>query len=253
MSDNTATRIARLFNNDGRVLVVDGLTIQAACAVEPHDEYGYGSDVVFEFADGSAIAITAGAWDTVSWDEDDGAFYSVELDGARTVNGWRFPAAPAVVAGRRFRVSDEGSSDILTADSAQEAAEEWVEGGDWGDGSSTTWVNVTVHEVDGQGNDVDGTREHITITIEPTEPTCPAGSHDWKSPHAIVGGLVENPGVWGHRGGVKTLEICMVCGCSKRTDTWAQNPSTGEQGLTEVAYKAGEFRDEVAALASAGE
>lgn len=91
-----------------------------------------------------------------------------------------------------------------------------------------------------------------TFTIEPKEPPCPGEkAHDWESPYVILGGLEENPGVWGHGGGVIIKEVCMCCGCLKTTDTWAQNPSNGVQGLTSVAYSPREYRDEVRDLAEA--
>jgi hypothetical protein len=91
-----------------------------------------------------------------------------------------------------------------------------------------------------------------TFAIEPEEPPCPGEkAHDWESPHAILGGLEENPGIWGHGGGVVIKEVCVCCGCLKTTDTWAQNPSNGEQGLTSVAYSPGEYRDEVRDLTEA--
>lgn len=84
--------------------------------------------------------------------------------------------------------------------------------------------------------------ESVTVAVDPDEPPCRAGhQHDWQSPHAIVGGSAENPGVRGHGGGVIITEACMVCGCGRRTDTWAANPATGEQGLESVTYCPGEY------------
>lgn len=40
----------------------------------------------------------------------------------------------------------------------------------------------------------------------------------------------------------------MHCGCERITDTWAQDPDSGEQGLRSVTYKPAEYRDEVAAM-----
>jgi hypothetical protein len=57
----------------------------------------------------------------------------------------------------------------------------------------------------------------------------------------LVGGIEENPGVWGHGGGVVINEACVRCGCGRTTDTWAQDPSTGRQGLESVAYEEGAY------------
>lgn len=40
-----------------------------------------------------------------------------------------------------------------------------------------------------------------------------------------------------HGGGVVVREVCAVCGCYRETDSWAQRPDTGEQGLKSIAYE----------------
>jgi hypothetical protein len=95
--------------------------------------------------------------------------------------------------------------------------------------------------------------ERHTVEVEPAEPECEDGqAHDWQAPHEIVGGIEENPGVWGHGGGVYINQVCMHCGCGKTIDTWAQNRETGEQGLTSVSYEEGKYAEEVAARAEGG-
>lgn len=133
---------------------------------------------------------------------------------------------------------DDGNAEIeIEASCAGEAAQEYVDGGDWGDGSETIWVNVYVQEVDEDGEEI-GERDSITITIDATEPDCQDGEdHDWRSPYGVLGGVKENPGVWGHGGGVVIKEVCAHCGRYRVTDTWAQNPETGEQGLDSVEYR----------------
>jgi hypothetical protein len=80
--------------------------------------------------------------------------------------------------------------------------------------------------------------EQITVVVPMPKPPCaPGEDHDWQSPYDIVGGCKENPGVWGHGGGVVINECCIHCGARKRTDTWAQSPVTGEQGIEEVTYE----------------
>ena len=81
--------------------------------------------------------------------------------------------------------------------------------------------------------------------VDPPEPECPQnGEHDWVTPHALVGGLKENPGVHGHGGGVTVQYVCRHCGCGKLIDTWVQDPSTGVQGLESVEYTT-DLTDEV--------
>lgn len=143
---------------------------------------------------------------------------------------------------------DDGNAEIeITADSAEEAAQEYVDGGDWGDDSATSWVRVYVQEIDEDGDPV-GARKGVKVTIEADEPDCSHNDgHDWRSPHSILGGLRENPGVRGSGGGVIIDEVCVRCGCGRHTDTWAQDPSDGTQGHRSVSYKPGEYTEAVQA------
>jgi len=78
-----------------------------------------------------------------------------------------------------------------------------------------------------------------TVTIDPPEPPCTTTGrteHKWRSPHALVGGLEENPGVWGNGGGVIVHQVC-DCGVRRIRDTWAHRRETGEQGLDSVRYE----------------
>lgn len=78
---------------------------------------------------------------------------------------------------------------------------------------------------------------YTTIVLPPKEPSCRLNSdHDWQSPHAIVGGLPENPGVWGHGAGVLIKECCINCGCQRITNTWDYDPNTGIQGYETITY-----------------
>ena len=95
----------------------------------------------------------------------------------------------------------------------------------------TIWIDVRVvcDETDEEGSD--------TVQIDAPEPTCEGGdAHEWQSPHEVVGGVEENPGVHGHGGGVIVRAVCAHCGIYRVTDTWAQRRDTGEQGLDSVAY-----------------
>lgn len=138
---------------------------------------------------------------------------------------------------------DDGNNEIeIQAESAREAAEQYVDGGDYGDDwgeseSHTSWVEVYVQQVDSDGEEI-GDRESHTIEIDPEEPDCSHDDgHDWQSPYEVLGGLKENPGVWGKGGGVVVTKVCAHCGQYKITDSWAQNPGTGEQGLHSVEYR----------------
>ena len=172
------------------------------------------------------------------------------------------------------------------ADSAEKAAKEYVSDGDWGDDtSSTSWVTVytwrrglrldecayccapaTAHDSEGDPAcadhaeavaegverkplvvEADTDRDPHKTEIEPKVPECVDGQeHDWASPHEIVGGIEENPGVWGHGGGIISHSVCLRCGCGRKVDTWAQDPTDGQQGLTSTSYEAGEYSAELA-------
>lgn len=119
---------------------------------------------------------------------------------------------------------------------AREAAHDWAREGDYNEPESTIWVDTQILD---ENNDIVAT---VTTAIDPEAPDCePGAEHDWQSPIELVGGIKENPGVWGHGGGVIIAEACMHCGCKRVTDTWAQRPDNGEQGLTSVKYEPGAY------------
>jgi len=133
------------------------------------------------------------------------------------------------------------------AESAAEAAQDYVDDGDWAEERpSTIWISVwtwrravvTCH--DGEEVELRLDREQHEIELEPDEPECSHDDdhdHDWRTPHEVVGGIRENPGCWGHGGGVIMREVCAHCAYYRETDTWAQNPETGEQGLRSIRYE----------------
>jgi hypothetical protein len=148
--------------------------------------------------------------------------------------------------------ADDGNAEIeMEADSGGEAAQEYVDGGEWGDRSETSWISVWAWRegIDADGEFVAVGRDKYKITLEAEEPECKDGfEHDWQSPLSIVGGCKENPGVYGSGGGVTIREVCLHCGCKKVTDTWAQDPTDGEQGLTSIDYTEREYESEVQKL-----
>lgn len=138
---------------------------------------------------------------------------------------------------RLYHVSDDYSGgDGIMASSQEEAWEEMADS--FRDGErveKTTWIDITVWPRDTEGAE---TPFSGTLTLDPPEPDCMDDEeHDWQSPYELLGGCQENPGVWGHGGGVVIRSVCKHCGRYKITDTWAQNPYNGEQGLHSVAYE----------------
>ena len=116
--------------------------------------------------------------------------------------------------------------------------------GSYDDRISTIWIDVRVKEVDEDGDTVeDGEARSARVALDPKEPDCAdTHDHDWRSPYSVLGGLESNPGVQRSGGGVVITEVCCHCGYYRETNTWAQDPETGQQGLESVAYtEADEF------------
>ena len=127
--------------------------------------------------------------------------------------------------------------DTIEAASIEEAVEEAKDRFDmsaYGEATSTTWVRVLVENVDDEEE-----RRYLRFDIHPAEPECTTddGRHQWESPIEVVGGISDNPGVFAHGGGVVITEVCRHCAAYRVTDTWAQDPSTGEQGLRAIEYR----------------
>lgn len=153
-----------------------------------------------------------------------------------------------VIRPRRWIASDGNAEVEYTCDSGEKAAKEYVRTGDWGDRSETTWIHVSAWRmgVNAAGEIVQVDRESHTITLDAEEPPCiDDREHNWQAPHDIVGGLEENPGVYGHGGGVTITTVCMRCGCQRVVDTWAQDREDGTQGLESVSYEPGRYAEEV--------
>lgn len=121
-----------------------------------------------------------------------------------------------------YLVGDQYSGqEWIRATDAEEAIDKYLDGGDWTpDEGGTVWYTITACDRDGE-------RAERKVAFDPPEPKCTDGhSHDWASPR-----------VHGHGGGVIVHEVCTHCGLHKYTDTWATDPSDGEQGLTSVEYR----------------
>lgn len=147
---------------------------------------------------------------------------------------------------RKFILWDETGTvkneiEAIDLDSAREVAREWARGGDYNldEDSATIWVDTFIEDEDGDRI------ETVTIAIDPPAPRCEdrTRNHKWAAPFEIVGGISENPGVWGHGGGVLIEEVCTRCGCGRTIDTWATRMDNGEQGLTSTRYEAGRYTD----------
>lgn len=95
-------------------------------------------------------------------------------------------------------------------------------------------VEVEVYQLDSSGDRV-GESISEKFVCHPDEPECSEASHKWESPYELVGGIKDNPGVWGKGGGVIVKEVCSHCSLMRVTDTWTTDYSTGEI-YTSISY-----------------
>lgn len=135
---------------------------------------------------------------------------------------------------RLFLLAEDGQAyDSVWAADEEAALEEAVDRFDesFYERGSTNWVEIEVYDA------VLGDRLSILQEVTPVEPSCtnPKG-HDWRAPYSVLGGLKENPGVWGSGGGAIIKEVCANCGGYRITDTWATGPN-GEQGYVSIQYE----------------
>lgn len=115
----------------------------------------------------------------------------------------------------------------IDADTAEDAAAEYVDGGDWPDEGRTIFHTIYVEHA---GEVVD----HVTVTTDPPEPACSAEAHSWRE---VV--------LQCHGGGVRIIERCSHCQLDRATDTWATNPCDGSQGHTSITYETESERGEL--------
>lgn len=150
-----------------------------------------------------------------------------------------------------YRIYDQtggGVTEDIYAESLEDAirqGREWIEGGCWEALSYDQTLSCAVVEIvrDEDGDiDEDATweakRHDCSGTLAAAEgPECSAGEHDWRSPFSLVGGIKENPGVWGSgHGKVSTKEVCACCGCYRMINYGATESATG-QNVTTTNYE----------------
>jgi hypothetical protein len=137
----------------------------------------------------------------------------------------------------KYRYSEgdfEKDLDAQTLEDARIEAAALLHEGDWEPG--LVEADLLTLDQDEAGEEMVVSSETMTLSIPEPEPECPEGDHDWQSPHALVGGIQENPGVWGSGAGVTMLEVCASCGTYRETDTAAQCPATGRT-YRKVSYR----------------
>jgi hypothetical protein len=119
-----------------------------------------------------------------------------------------------------------------TDNDADQFARSLLRGGDYEPGDPPATFRVTGHviRVGPDGGEEDGWS--VTVDIDPPEPACPVrkdAGHDWSNDHRMVGGLTENPGVFGSgHGQVRTVEACLACGARKTDDLGGTDSASGD-------------------------
>ncbi|MCH8517910.1 MAG: hypothetical protein LAT68_16530 [Cyclobacteriaceae bacterium] len=132
-----------------------------------------------------------------------------------------------------FTCSDSYHTSSITANTPEEAAEAFCSDFDSSERSVAYRVVVSGGTL---GEEAD---EHIVVA-HPPEPRCDAacdGQHRWQSPHALVGGIEQNPGVWGTGGAsLRIEEVCVLCG-TKRVTTTPNQGFESEHDHTTISYE----------------
>jgi len=116
--------------------------------------------------------------------------------------------------------ADSGDAEVFfECEDGSEAAQLYVDGCDWGEVEKSFAVRVYTWTVDKNGDRID--EDVHLILVHPEEPECEASElHRWVSPYCIVGGIRENPGVWGIGGaGLSLYRVCAFCGLARMERT----------------------------------
>lgn len=147
----------------------------------------------------------------------------------------------------QYTMAEDGNNawETIQADSLDDAKKQlhdWARDSDWNmDEWDATTIQVDYALYAGKwepGDDAEPAYEY-RHTFHPDEPACidTNTEHDWTSSVKTEGGLKENPGVFGHGGGVIIHDHCRHCGVQRTQDTWAQDPTTGSVlDCTAVSY-----------------
>lgn len=132
-----------------------------------------------------------------------------------------------------FTCSDIHTTTSIHASTPAAAAEAFCTDFDAPDRSIAIRVVVT-------GGSLGEETEDVIVVIHPPEPRCHAACddrHRWESPHALVGGIKENPGVWGAGGAsIRIKEVCVLSGTMKTTTTPSQGVES-EFDHTVITYE----------------
>jgi hypothetical protein len=138
---------------------------------------------------------------------------------------------------RHFKTGDGVVDHVYQAKDCQEAMQlaiDWWKDGSW---ENKTEIDIYVQEINPFDDDMRFPMEWETIEVgeDPPEPECTEESHGWETPHEIVGGLKENPGVWSLGGTTMVYHsVCSHCGLQKREFKYGAQRNPGQ--LDKIEY-----------------
>jgi len=140
---------------------------------------------------------------------------------------WRVSDEP-----RDWEVHDDQAQDTLhdvAPDDIADAIEEWLTDGDWDPSEGPLYLTAYACPIDPTTGTADGAhRVTAEVTIEQDAPDCEGDEeHDWCAPHSVVGGLRENPGVYGAGAGITSRRVCSHCGAYTVYESARQDSGTG--------------------------
>lgn len=137
------------------------------------------------------------------------------------------PAPTGWYPGARWVVSDEGGLSYWDQEERREALDAYMDSSDFGDPVPfTRWANVSI----GPAHEGYDGLCRVRREIPATEPECTHDDgHEYDDGHDQC-----------HGAGIISTATCRQCGLKRTTNTDAQDPKNGEQGLTSVRYETGE-------------
>jgi hypothetical protein len=165
-------------------------------------------------------------------------------DGHINVNQWGEETGLSVVDGclmlSDMWYADDGNAELeFDCADGREAAEEYVEGGDWGNEGACIKVRVWRVGIDENGKDSLVEEDFHEIDVEPDTDSMIAAAggdadcdHDWTAEGE--GGLRENPGVWSTGGTAMVFHThCTKCGLHRKEYDTGSQRNPGEHDTVE--------------------
>lgn len=130
-----------------------------------------------------------------------------------------------------YRYTEEGQDPDLTFEAAREAtaihvAKGLLRSGEWGEITKTIRLYADIYPIsETPGERIYGDPIHVEIELDPDEPSCTQGEHDW----------ISGQSYGSDHGGVISTDECSHCGLQRTTDTGGTNRSDGTR-LETVQY-----------------